>query len=549
MTTQKSILTIAKWLWTIARGNRLQMFLNAAIGLLQVAASLLSVYAVKHAIDVASHETEGNLYLAIAFMGGIILADFMLNISSIWVRNLLGIKAQNRLQQVMLERVLRSEWQARNARHSGDTINRLEGDVGVVVGFLTETLPSALSTLLLFLGAFAYLYSMDPALALITIAIVPVCILLSKFYVKKMRKLNRDVRNSDSKIQSVMQESVQNAMIIKTLESDDAMIGKLSASHAELRHNVVRRTIFSVLSNLTLKLGFAVSYLFTFAWSAVRLSAGTLTFGGMTAFLQLVSRIQGPARNLAKLLPRSVAVLTAAERLMELEDIPEEEAGEPIMMCAPCGVYINNVTFRYADGERTIFNDFSYTFQPGTATAVIGETGVGKTTLIRLLLALAHPTEGSVTIGESAENSSTVSHLHRCNFVYVPQGNTLMSGTIRENLLLGKPDATDEELNDALRQSCAEFVFSLPEGLSTLCTEQGGGLSEGQTQRIAIARALLRNRPVMLFDEATSALDPETERQLLQNIMRHNDKTIIFITHRMAVCDHCAQVLRLDKDK
>lgn len=549
MTTQKSILAIAKWLWTIAQGNRLQMFLNATIGILQVVASLLSVYAVKHAIDVASHEIEGNLYIAIAFMGGIILSDFALSISSIWVRNLLGIKAQNRLQQIMLERVLRSEWQARNARHSGDTINRLEGDVSVVVGFLTETLPSALSTLLLFLGAFAYLYSMDPALALITIAIVPVCILLSKFYVKKMRKLNRDVRDSDSKIQSVMQESVQNAMVIKTLESDGTMIGKLSASHAELRQNVVRRTIFSVLSNLTLNLGFALSYLLTFAWSAVRLSAGTLTFGGMTAFLQLVSRIQGPARSLVKLLPRSVAVLTAAERLMELEDIPEEEAGEPLMMCAPCGVYLNNVTFRYADGERTIFNGFSYAFQPGTATAVIGETGVGKTTLIRLLLALAHPTEGSVTIGESAGNSSMVSHLHRCNFVYVPQGNTLMSGTIRENLLLGKPDATDEELSDALRQSCAEFVFSLPEGLGTLCTEQGGGLSEGQTQRIAIARALLRDRPVMLFDEATSALDPETERQLLQNLMLRNDKTIIFITHRMAVCEHCTQVLRLDKEE
>lgn len=548
LVTQKSILTIAKWLWTIARGNRLQMFLNALIGIMQVAASLLSVYAVKHAIDVASHETEGNLYFAIAFMGGIILADFLLGVSSVWVRSLLGVKAQNRLQQVMLERVLRSEWQARNVRHSGDTINRLEGDVGVVVGFLTETLPSALATLMLFLGAFSYLYTMDPLLALITIAIVPVCVLLSKFYVKKMRRLNRDVRDSDSKIQSVMQETVQHATLIKTLESDSAMIGRLSASHAELRHNIVRRTMFSVLSNFTMNFGFAFSYLLTFAWSAVRLSSGTLTFGGMTAFMQLVMKIQGPARSLAKLLPRSVSVLTAAERLMELEDVPEEETGEPLAVDAPCGVYLDNVTFRYADEEHTVFNHFSYSFLPATATAVIGETGVGKTTLIRLLLALTRPTEGRVMIGQDEQHATEVTHLHRCNFVYVPQGNTLISGTIRDNLLLAKSDATDDELRRALHTSCADFVFTLPKQLDTLCSEGGGGLSEGQMQRIAIARALLRDRPVMLFDEATSALDPETERLLLQNIMQRQDKTVIFITHRMAVCDYCTQVLRLDRD-
>lgn len=548
LVTQKSILTIAKWLWTIARGNRLQMFLNALIGIMQVAASLLSVYAVKHAIDVASHETEGNLYLAIAFMGGIILADFLLGVSSVWVRSLLGVKAQNRLQQVMLERVLRSEWQARNVRHSGDIINRLEGDVGVVVGFLTETLPSALATLMLFLGAFSYLYTMDPLLALITIAIVPVCVLLSKFYVKKMRRLNRDVRDSDSKIQSVMQETVQHATLIKTLESDSAMIGRLSASHAELRHNIVRRTMFSVLSNFTMNFGFAFSYLLTFAWSAVRLSAGTLTFGGMTAFMQLVMKIQGPARSLAKLLPRSVSVLTAAERLMELEDVPEEETGEPLVVDAPCGVYLDNVTFRYADDEHDVFNHFSYSFLPATATAVIGETGVGKTTLIRLLLALTRPTEGRVMIGQDEQHATEVTHLHRYNFVYVPQGNTLISGTIRDNLLLAKSDATDDELHRALHTSCADFVFTLPKQLDTLCSEGGGGLSEGQMQRIAIARALLRDRPVMLFDEATSALDPETERLLLQNIMQRQDKTVIFITHRMAVCDYCTQVLRLDRD-
>lgn len=542
----KTIPEICRWLWAIARGNRLQTTLNAIIGVLQVTVSLLSVYVMRYTIDIASHAIEGNLMLALGCMGLIILFEFALSISSIWVRNILGIKAQNRMQEVMLERVLRSEWQSKSMRHSGDILNRLESDINGIVNFLAETLPGALSTFLLFVGAFCYLFSLDSALALITVAIVPLCVVMSKFYVMKMRRLNRDVRDSDSKIQSVMQDVVQNMMLIKTLENDDAMVNRLVAEHGSLRHKVVRRTVFSVLSNLTLNLGFAFSYLLTFGWSASRLAAGTLTFGGMTAFLQLVNRIQNPARNLAQLIPKSVGVFTAAERLMELEDVPEETPGNPIAVEAPCGVVLNDISYQYDAKSRRVFDHFSYTFHPGTATAIIGETGAGKTTLIRLLLALLRPDSGSIEItNRDGTQRMPVTHLHRCNFVYVPQGNTLMSGSIRDNLLMGKPDATDEELHEALHTSCADFVFELPSGINSTCSEQGGGLSEGQAQRIAIARALLRNRPVMLFDEATSALDPDTERQLLENIIARKDKTIIFITHRMTVCDYCEQKLSL----
>ena len=547
---QKPILPIIKWLWAVAAGNRLQTLLNAVIGIASVVMSLVSVYVVRNAIDIASHALEGDIYTAIAWMGAVIIIDFALSISGIYVRNILGVKAQNRMQQKMLERVLRSEWSSRKAMHSGDIVNRLEGDVNVVVGFLTETMPGALSTSLLFIGAFCYLYSMDSTLALITIAVVPLCVVMSKFYVKKMRRLNRQVRDSDSKIQSVMQEIVQHTMLIRTLEGDQPMIGRLTESHRQLRQNIVSRTLFSVLSNLTLNLGFALSYLLTFAWSAIRLSQGTLSFGGMTAFLQLVSRIQGPARSLAKLLPQSVAVITAAERLMELEDIPEETEGEPIFVQPPCCLHLKNVSFRYDDNSPWVLKDFNYTFRPGTATAVMGGTGAGKTTLIRMLLALTKPQQGSVTIASETapQKEETLTHLHRCNFVYVPQGNTLMSGTIRENLLLAKPEATDDEMRNALHTSCADFVLSLPDGLDTVCSEHGGGLSEGQAQRIAIARALLRDRPVMLFDEATSALDAETEEQLLQNILATRKKTIVFITHRKMVCRFCDDILKVDSE-
>lgn len=540
-----NVKTLLIWLWRAWRGNRLQAVLNASIGLLSVGVSLAQVWVVKRAIDVASHAVEGDIYWAVGLMGFLILADFALNISSIWIRNLLGIKAQNRMQQKMLDHILRSEWQGRERLHSGDVLNRLETDVNTVVNFLTETIPNTLSVLAMFLGAFFYLFSMDKLLSVVIVIMIPIFLAFSKIYVGKMRQLTRQVRDSDSKVQSVLQETIQHRMLIKTLEKDEAMVDKLENTQKELRGHVVKRTMFSVFSNLIINFGFALGYLIAFLWAAIRMSGGTLSFGGMTAFLQLVNKIQVPARNLTKLVPAFVSVFTAAERLMELEENPLEEQGEPIEVPAPCGIRLTDVCYRYEGGDRSVIQHLNFDFHPGSCTAILGETGAGKTTLVRLILALLHPQEGKVYIYNKVENQE-LSSLHRCNFVYVPQGNTLMSGTIRDNLRLGKLDATDEEMIEALHKSCADFVLELPQGLDTICSEQGGGLSEGQAQRIAIARSLLRNRSIMLFDEATSALDPETERQLLQNILSSHDKTIIFITHRPAVVDYCDQVLKIE---
>ena len=544
--TNYKISEILRWLWIAWRGNRLQAALNAIVGLLSVGVSLTQVWAVKHAIDVASGDEQGNIYMAVAFMGALILIDFALNISGIWIRNLLGIKAQNRMQQRVLDRILRSEWRGKESRHSGDVLNRLEFDVTNVVNFLTETLPSALSVLAMFIGAFSYLASMEWRLAVLVAAMVPLFVLVSKIYIRQMRGLTRQVRDSDSKVQAFMQEITQNRMLVKTLESGGFMINRLENTQSELRRNVVRRTSFSVFSNFILNFGFTLGYLVAFLWAAVRMSAGTLSFGGMTAFLQLVSKIQGPARSLTKLVPAFVSVFTAAERLMELEEDPLEEQGDPIVLDAPCGVRLDNVSYAYQDGETNVIDNLSFDFRPGCCTAILGETGAGKTTLVRMLLALLQPQSGSLHIYNNVEERLLTPRL-RANFVYVPQGNTLLSGTIRENLCLGKHNATDEEMREALVKSCAEFVFDLPDGLDTACAEKGGGLSEGQAQRICIARALLRNRSVMLFDEATSALDPDTERRLLKNILASHDKTIIFITHRLAVVDYCDDVLRVEK--
>ena len=539
-----SIRQIIPWLWKALKGNRLQVALNALLGLLGVAVSLSTVWAMQNAIDIASHAVGGSLFWAVGIMAALILCDFAINISRTWIRNILGVKAQNRMQQQMLDRLLRSEWQSKERMHSGDVINRLEMDVNSVVVFVTETLPNALSVVALFIGAFCYLAHMDAYLALVTIGILPVFMLLSRLYVGRMRKYSRDVRNSDSQVQSILTETVQNRMVVKTLECDDMMVRRLGDTHAELRQRVRRRTKFSVFSRLILNAGFASGYLVAFLWSAVRLYEGTITFGAMTAFLQLVYRIQGPARDITKLAPAFVSVLTAAERLMELEQMPLETQGEQLLVQAPCGIRLTGVTYAYADEpDKKVIDNLSFDFKPGTCTAVLGETGVGKTTLVRMILSLVRPQDGKVCIYNN-ENETEVSPLTRCNFVYVPQGNTLLSGTIRDNLMLGNPEATDEMIREALEKSCAGFVMQLPDGLETKISESGGGLSEGQAQRIAIARALLRNRSVMIFDEASSALDPDTERKLLENILRDNDKTVIFITHRHAVVEYCMQVLR-----
>ena len=537
---------IFRWLWIAWRGNRRQAVLNALIGILSVGVSLATVWAVQHAIDVASHAREGSIDVAVGIMGALIICDFALNIASVWVRNLLGIKAQNRMQQRMLDRILRSEWHGKERHHSGDVLNRLEFDVVNVVNFLTETIPNSVSTVAMFLGAFFYLMSMDWRLAILIVVMIPLFVLISKVYVRQMRRLTREVRNSDSKVQSVLQETIQHRMLIKTLESDEMIVGKLEGTQCELRRKVVRKTKFSVFSNLVLNFGFAFGYLVAFTWAALRMSAHSLTFGGMTAFLQLVNKIQSPARQLTKLVPAFVSVFTAAERLMELEENPLEEQGDSIELAGPCGIRLNHIDYRYDDNEREILRNLDFDFYPGACTAILGETGAGKTTLVRMLLALLKPNKGSVEIYNGKE-SKELTPLMRTNFVYVPQGNTLLSGTIRENLLLGKVDATEEEMNAALEKSCADFVFHLPLGLDTLCSEQGGGLSEGQAQRIAIARSLLRDRSVMIFDEATSALDPQTERLLLKNILSNHDKTVIFITHRPAVVDYCDQTLTIEK--
>jgi ABC-type multidrug transport system fused ATPase/permease subunit len=478
-------------------------------------------------------------------MALLILLEIVLHAIDNWLANRLDVEMRNGFRSRFFGLLLQSEWQGKERYHSGDVLNRMVQDLGAVVSVITNTLPFAVITLVQLVASFLLLFSMDRTLAIVLVLILPFFSLLSRFYVKRMRSMTKAVRESESRIHAVMQESLQHKTIVKTLEQSDGMIGRLAKWQEQLFGEVIERTRFSILSRGLVSMGFSAGYLTAFIWGVFSIQGGAITFGVMTAFLQLVGRIQRPLADLARMIPTLVSALTSTERLIELEELPKEPVGDAVCMEGVAGVRFSDVSFMYADGEEEVLTHLNEDFAPSSMTAVLGETGAGKTTLIRLILALVRPTAGRVAMYD-AEREVEVSPQTRSNLVYVPQGNTLFSGTIRDNLLLGRPDATDEQLWEVLRVACAEFVLSLPEGLDTKCGEQGGGLSEGQAQRIAIARSLLRPGSVLLFDEATSALDPDTERRLLERLAEaRGQRTVIFITHRPSVLEYCDRVLRV----
>lgn len=558
MSSLKKTRQIATYLWHTWKGYRLQALLNMTIGLLSVISALAFVWATKLAIDIATQvKTDMPLSTAIFILALILIIELAIGIFSRWIRALLGVKAQNKMRLHIFTKLMNGEWNALRAFHSGNLINRMEQDVNGIVNFLTESIPSVVCTLTQFTGAFFFLFFMDKQLACIVVLILPFFVICSKLYVKRMRKITHNIRDKESAVQSTIQECLQHVLIIKTLRRAVMAAERLHNLQNTLHKEVIHKTRYSTLSSGLINAGFAIGYFATFTWGVFSLQSNVITYGALIAFIQLVGQIQSPVRTLSKFVPIFIEAFTAAERIMEIEQIQQEKATQPtgttkeLSDPSHCtGIKISNLTFAYPSNEqkasKNIFKDFSYDFRPGNIIAIVGETGAGKTTLIRLLLALTQQTEGNILLYDEKGNSAPINASTRCAFSYVPQGNTLLSGTIRENLQWGNPQATDTEMKLAIRDAAAHFVFDKPEQLDSRCGEMGDGLSEGQAQRIAIARALLQKAPILLLDEATSSLDPETESMVLKNIVSHHTtQTIILITHRPEALKYSQQTLRL----
>lgn len=553
--TKYSIRTIIKWLYSHSKGCRLQASINALIGIAFVVLGLIGVDNYRIITDIATNKREGDIILTALVFVGIFLAELLLHIAQTWVGAVLGVKTQNITQQYFFARLLRGQWNGVEKYHSGDVINRLFGDVGDIVHLMTEVIPTFLTVIIQFVASIIYLFHLDQQLAIILIIVSPVFLLLSRIYFNKMRRIVRHIKDSNSAIQAIIQECVQHKMVIKVLGRENSMVDKLEKRQAVLRRQTKSRARFSIIAKSFVSIGFSGTYIVAFVWGLLQVQQGIITMGVLMAFSMLIHRIQRPLLDILRLLPVFVNSMTSTERLIELESLPLENivtsADDTASQVGELGISFKNVTYRYSEKGHNVLTNFSHTFQPRSFTAILGETGAGKTTLIRMMLALINPQEGEVQLIDNKGNAIQSGNdrvKERKHFAYIPQGNTLFSGSIRENLLMGNPNATTEQMRTALHIAMADFVFDLPDGIYTKCSEHGGGVSEGQAQRIAIARAILRPCKILLLDEATSALDVQTEKKLLENLKQHfQDTTIIFVTHRLAVVDFTTDVITMER--
>ena len=541
MRTRDSI----KWLWRASKGVRGRVALNALLGSLHVGVSLSFVWLCKKLIDIVTSADGENLTIYICAMAGCLLLQVALTAVEQHVSSYSDIVLKNNLRHLLFVRLMESRWNGKENFHSGDTLNRVMEDVRVVAEAITKSVPTAISACLQFCAAFIFLFSLAPGLAWTIPGILVVVLMISRRYIHRMRRLTKDIRTTESEMQSLMQESLQHRLVIHTLERTPDVSDTLAEQQDDLRDRTMNKTGYNIFAYSLIRIGFSAGYAAAFLWGVFGIRNGAVTFGMMTAFLQLVGQLQRPIMNLSRQVSPMVNSLTSAERLYEIESQPVEEYGEPVSMDSPVGVRFEGVDYTYPDSTRKILDGFTYDFKPGSTSALVGETGAGKSTIMRLMLALLEPDKGKVVL-YNQEREAVASPQMRCNIVYVPQGNTLMSGTIRENLLLGDPSATDTQLRDALYLAAADFVDKLPEGLDTMCGERGAGLSEGQAQRIAIARSLLRKGGILLLDEPTSALDAETENTLFQRLTSAlQNRTMIIVTHRELTASLCDNTIKV----
>ena len=540
-----------RWFIREIRGCKWAYTLVLFCQVLMVALALGYVWLSKRLVDVAILYFKGDVaeksvlaMYAASFLILSMLRPVVVAVKS-YYQSKISVSMANRIRLRLFDDLLHLKNEYSRKYHTGDMLNRLQVDVSAVANTFCQVIPNLFWAGIQFLSAFVYLLHIDARLAWILVVIIPIAIVGGRYVMYRVRNLTSDIRKSDSEVESHIQESVQHITLLQILEYTETSSEDLEELQMDNYEKNMRRAKFSVIARTLVAFSFTIGYAVAFLWGIYGIAGGVVTYGALTAILQLVGQVQRPLVQVSDQLPSLMHCTASIDRIEEIEKLPRESKSSQHFLAGTSGVSIENLSFRYSDGVKDIFTNFSFDFAPGSKTSIVGPTGRGKSTLIKLMLSLLTPTEGSVSLYNSKEKVK-VSEATRCNLVYVPQGNTLFSGTIRENLQMGDPHADDAKMKDALYTAAADFVLELPNGLDTQCFEQGGGLSEGQVQRIAIARALLRPGSILLLDEFSSALDNDTEDLLLRRLTdRMNRRTMIFITHRTRVIDYCDSVLQL----
>ncbi len=531
-----SIKWIAKRIRPYIPGLILLILMATCVSYIGVRFALVS----RSLIDTATGQAEGSVMHSVLSLVILLIVQLLLQVVYIRIHIHISGKLAMDIRTDLYYQLMKKDFRSVSALHSGEVLNRLVSDVSLVTEKTTEIIPNVFALLSTVVFSFSALYMLDKYFALACLAFGPVVMLAAYIYKKRIKTLHLQCRESDGKVRSFLQETIQNFLVVKAFGRENLMRAKSEELQQTNFRLHVKRSTVGILSNVLFFVAVTAGYYAALAWSVYRLSLGLITFGTVTAVLGLVGQLQTPFRELAAVLPQCYMVSASAQRLMDLEQIKDEEnaaspADEDFEFEAIC---FEDISFHY--GEVPVLENVNLTVHKGEFVALCGPSGGGKSTMTRLLLSVLEPESGTVYLQNADGKRIPFTSATRKLFSYVPQGNMILSGTIAENIAFGDENPDMEKVQRALDLAqLTEAVQKMPKGLDTVLGEKGLGLSEGQIQRIAIARALYHDAPILLLDEATSSLDIPTEKSLLAHIRSMTDKTCIIVSHRKEVMDAC----------
>lgn len=533
-----------RWLFELTKPYIPRLLLLVMIGVVTTLLGVSSSVISKHLIDAATAAQPLTPYIVVLILLSVV--SMALSLSSSLITMVVNEKYSFHIRQKMFDRILSTVWSDIVNYHSGDLLTRLKSDIGAITGGFTDVIPHIFLLSVQLVAAFFTLYFYDRTMALFALILGPIAAVIAWLMGRKLKNLQKKVQQTESAYSSFLQESLENIMIVKSFRAEERSSARLKELFHDRLNWVVKKNKMTALTGMTISLIFSAGYLTAFIYGAVRISQGLITYGTMTAFLTLVAQIQGPIYGLARTFPSIISVLASAERVTEILNLKQEKESLPVKReAADLGLEFKGVEFGYLD--ELVIKNADFKILPGDSVAIVGPSGIGKTTLVRLIMSFVEPNKGEMRLLLDGSEPLALGPSARDLIAYVPQGNTLFSGTIADNLRMGKPDVTEDDMAEALKTAAAEFVLELPDGVNTLIGERGYRLSEGQAQRVAIARALIRKSPLLILDEATSSLDEKAELRILRGIkeLRHKP-TCIIITHRKSILPYCNRIIAIE---